>query len=102
MPYKDPEVQKANIRRLQNGKRDKMRALKESTPCADCGKYYRYYVMHFDHLGDKKFNISYRSASYGSALLADEIEKCEIVCANCHAERTYQRAAVAKVVKAPA
>lgn len=63
----------------------------KSRPCTDCGVQYPYYVMHFDHLGDKAFSIrDGRSGSYEK--LKQEMAKCEVVCANCHAERTFQRA----------
>ncbi len=67
-----------------------VRELKEKTPCKDCGKNYPFYVMHFDHLRDKKFNIGSKNSISFNKLL-NEINKCEIVCANCHAERTYKR-----------
>ena len=70
--------------------REYIKSLKEKTPCKDCGKTYPYYVMHFDHLRDKKFNIGAKTSLSKLTILA-EIEKCEIVCANCHAERTYKR-----------
>jgi hypothetical protein len=47
--------------------------------------------MQFDHVkGVKVTNISRSSMILGQLdrLLA-EIEKCEVVCANCHAERTF-------------
>jgi len=47
--------------------------------------------MDFDHLRDKKYNISNMVCSdYGVALM-EEIEKCELVCANCHRIRTQKR-----------
>lgn len=59
-------------------------------PCADCGQRYPPYVMDFDHTGDnKEFNVSARYIAT-SRLLA-EIAKCEVVCANCHRERTWVR-----------
>jgi hypothetical protein len=64
--------------------------LKEKTPCKDCNKNYPHYVMHFDHLRDKKFNIGSKT-SININKIINEINKCEIVCANCHAERTYKR-----------
>lgn len=69
-----------------------IKELKESTLCKDCGKNYPYYVMHFDHLKDKKFNIGSKTSLKKETLL-QEIEKCEIVCANCHAVRTHIRKA---------
>jgi hypothetical protein len=66
--------------------------LKVKTPCIDCTKQYPPYVMQFDHVtGIKEFNLAdnNRWTSWNRVLI--EIEKCEIVCSNCHAERTYQR-----------
>jgi hypothetical protein len=62
-------------------------------PCADCKNKYPYYCMDFDHLtNNKKFNVSqlYR-ANRKKELLKEEIEKCELVCANCHRIRTFKR-----------
>jgi hypothetical protein len=63
-------------------------------PCLDCGRSLPYYVMHFDHLDGsiKDGNVSHM-VSQGIALqkILDEIAKCELVCANCHGIRTYQR-----------
>lgn len=70
--------------------REEYRKFKESYPCADCGQTYPYYVLHFDHLDDKKYHISQRSSTKLKNLMS-EIDKCEIVCANCHAERTHKR-----------
>lgn len=67
-----------------------IKELKEKTPCTDCGKNYPHYVMQFDHLRDKKFHIGSNTHRNVSDFLL-EIEKCEIVCANCHAERTHKR-----------
>ena len=68
-----------------------VRTLKESTPCADCGKFYAWCVMDFDHVsGQKESNISTMiSNSVGLSKIKKEIEKCEIVCSNCHRIRTF-------------
>ena len=64
----------------------------KSQPCADCGQRYPYYVMDFDHLGDdKRFNISTARFRESRAAIEEEIEKCEVVCANCHRSRTHRR-----------
>lgn len=74
----------------QNKKiRDIIHAIKESTPCKDCRQSFPYYVMDFDHLQDKEFNLS-RASSFKAAM--EEISKCDIVCSNCHRIRTYKRA----------
>lgn len=68
-----------------------VRDLKEASPCKDCGKYYSYYVMDFDHLKDKKCNVSKLIADGKVRAAFKEIEKCELVCSNCHRERTHKR-----------
>lgn len=63
----------------------------KSKPCTDCGMNYPHYVMDFDHLFNKSFNISDRRYKVNTEELVAEIAKCEVVCANCHRERTYKR-----------
>ncbi len=67
-----------------------LRNLKETTPCKDCGKMYPYYVMEFDHLGDKEFILA-RPNGRSVEALQKEVNKCDIVCSNCHRERTHKR-----------
>jgi len=63
-----------------------------SHPCLDCKQSFPTYVMQFDHLPqyEKLFCIAV-GHDYGTEKLMKEIDKCEVVCANCHAERTWQR-----------
>jgi hypothetical protein len=77
---------RANVRR-----REFMRETK-SRPCADCGVQYPYYVMDFDHrVGEEKVFEMNRVSYVTLGALKREIEKCDVVCANCHRERTHQR-----------
>lgn len=62
----------------------------KNKPCADCGIQYPHYVMDLDHLGDKFRSVS-RMRSYQLDRVLAEIGKCEVVCANCHRERTQRR-----------
>ena len=71
---------------------------RKNKPCADCGIKYPYYVMQFDHLNDKEYSIASLVNYNNRAKLDREIDKCEVVCANCHAERTHQRG-VAQLVE---
>lgn len=111
VPYKDPEKRRAASRRhyAANAEDYKKRAkvhtelerervsaflhnLKD-VPCADCNGLYPYYVMQFDHVqGDKLFNLGdARRLGYSLERVWSEAAKCEVVCANCHAVRTYLR-----------
>ena len=65
----------------------------KSRPCMDCGVQYPYYVMDFDHRDGtiKSFILSDVPRATSKSLI-QEIEKCDVVCANCHRVRTHQRA----------
>ena len=111
MPYKNKADQAAASRRHYEQNKDVMIArayqfkrkligeirlylvnLKEQTPCGDCGIQYPYYVMQFDHVrGVKLFNVATHHFWSSKQVVLDEVAKCEIVCANCHAERTHQQ-----------
>ena len=79
----------------QRRKRLAIRQLLEelkSKPCMDCGMKYPTYVMEFDHrdASTKSFSVG-RADDQTSSIrrLLLEIAKCDLVCANCHRERTY-------------
>lgn len=60
-------------------------------PCADCGKEYPFYVMDLDHVrGVKMQSLSKaRWMGWSEERIKNEIAKCDVVCANCHRERTF-------------
>lgn len=89
-------TEKDNVSRRGRDKRSKLRRyvqqIKQENPCTDCGENYPYYVMDFDHLGDKSFDISRLHGKVSTIEgLQKEIDKCELVCANCHRFRTHAR-----------
>lgn len=59
-------------------------------PCVDCGNSDPV-VLEFDHLRDQSFNVSTGLACKSWAKVIREIEKCEVVCCNCHRRRTAIR-----------
>lgn len=80
---------KQNTKRTRKKARDFINNLLKENHCKDCGiKDIR--VLEFDHVrGVKSQNIS-RMINGGNCVnnLKAEIEKCDIVCANCHRIRT--------------
>ena len=62
----------------------------KNKPCMDCGILYSYYVMDFDHRNpsEKLGNLA-RMIAFSFEEILEEIAKCDVVCANCHRERTY-------------
>src|SRR5438093_12375480 len=79
--------------RSERGRRAWLRSLKEGKPCTDCGRTYPPQVMQWDHkpgfqkLGD----ITIDFWGPGREDILAEIAKCDLVCANCHAIRTFTR-----------
>lgn len=59
-------------------------------PCVDCGET-DIVVLEFDHLRDKRAAISQMIGNQELRTIKAEIEKCDVVCANCHRRRTAQR-----------
>jgi hypothetical protein len=70
-----------------------MASIKRDGPCADCGRVFPVWVMHWDHLpGYEKIGcISDLVRSRRRTLVVEELTKCELVCANCHVLRTISR-----------
>ncbi len=67
---------------------------KRNRACADCGFAGKNFpqVLEFDHRRDKKFEIGSWSKSVLSLIRVRlEMQKCDLVCANCHRMRTIRR-----------
>lgn len=81
-------------RKWERGRAEWLLSLKNGRPCTDCGGTFSPEVMQWDHLpGNAKLgNISTDFRGRSRQEVLDEIAKCELVCANCHAIRTFQRA----------
>lgn len=78
--------------RRQNRK-NFIRKFKDGKPCTDCKRVYPHYVMDFDHLPQfkKEIKIASHGTLHSEETLLKEFAKCELVCANCHRERTWKR-----------
>ena len=90
------EGQKDKTRQRSRDKRGEIKKYiqhyKQEHSCTDCGENYPYWIMEFDHLKDKLFNLSgFSTKTSNLDLIKEEIAKCEVVCSNCHKDRTYIR-----------
>ena len=67
--------------------------LKDKGVCTACGRRFHHAAMDFDHVEDnKKMSVSHMvNSGYTIKKVQLEIDKCELVCANCHRVRTYDR-----------
>ncbi len=61
-------------------------------PCVDCKNSFNPWQMDFDHRdpNEKKHDVS-SMMRRGKPQLLEEIAKCDLVCANCHRNRTWNR-----------
>jgi hypothetical protein len=66
-----------------------LNALKDA-PCMDCGVQYPPHVMDFDHR-DPTTKKGLVSQMRCHEKIVEEVAKCDLVCSNCHRERTQQR-----------
>lgn len=108
MAYKDPLDERARASRRKHYENNKEQYKRRNTearserldilrtaksvPCADCGISYPPYVMDFDHRDPKTKVKGVRVlASFSTPRLIEEMSKCDVVCSNCHRERTHQQ-----------
>jgi hypothetical protein len=85
-------------RRAQNERRQAeflvwYTSLKAGKPCADCGRTFHPVAMHWHHLPGtrKKASLGDLAKRGSRKRVLEEIAKCELICANCHAVRTFVR-----------
>jgi hypothetical protein len=85
-----PEEHKRRQHIRWKNKRDFINSLKDK-PCADCGIKYAPWIMQFDHLvrSTKEHHVG-SLVMYSKKRVLKEAAKCEVVCANCHADRSYR------------
>lgn len=94
--YKTKPYYEANKQYYKDKAKSRRLALRKmiedikSVPCVDCNVQFPSYAMDFDHR-ENKINDVARLVSNGTSLvkILQEINKCDIVCANCHRIRTY-------------
>lgn len=80
-------------RKLRNTIRQHIQDVKQGQVCIDCREDYPYWILEFDHINDDKlFTIGqFQAVTASLDKIKEEIAKCEIVCANCHKNRTHGR-----------
>jgi len=85
------EAYRAYHRKSQGKRKERITQVKLDRGCADCGYKDHPAALDFDHVtGEKLFEIGPAATRSWESIEA-EIEKCEVVCANCHRIRTYNR-----------
>jgi hypothetical protein len=90
--YKDKEVKRAVELARANEKRKALAQFKVQVGCTDCGYNKDARALEFDHLPGFTKVGTVAGLCYASwKVIWAEVAKCEVVCANCHAIRTFDR-----------
>jgi len=86
-------VKSAKHRKELHKTLEELHLYKEKNGCFDCKNRYPHYVLEFDHKPEfNKLDVVYRVLrNYGPEAAWAEVRKCDVVCANCHKIRTYDR-----------
>jgi transposase len=71
----------------------KLWQIKENSGCVDCKEMYPHWMLDFDHRPEfeKIESPSQILHKYSWEKALQELDKCDIVCPNCHRIRTYTR-----------
>lgn len=88
--YQNPSAREEAVLRLKDRRdycRIKLCKYLEDKSCAHCPENDPI-VLEFDHLQDKKGNISNLVNVGNWDVVLEEIQKCQILCANCHNRKT--------------
>ena len=94
--YLAPDGKEKVMERTRHKRReqtDKIRQYKEAVGCTDCKQKFPHYILEFDHLPgvEKLGSPNEISRKYSWEKAVQEIDKCDVVCANCHSIRTWKR-----------
>ena len=83
------ECQKQKEKKKYQDRVEQFNNYKKSLSCKKCGEN-RYYLLDFHHKNpqEKEFSISDHSRA-SLETIKKEIEKCDVLCANCHREWHY-------------
>jgi hypothetical protein len=85
-------------RRLRRKKHKEYILEKKQVPCQDCGGIFPEYCMDFHHLDEKSKSQSLKNEQksftniacrWGKNKIDEELEKCVVLCANCHRIRHH-------------
>lgn len=59
--------------------------------CKICEQSYHFSCYEFHHRNplEKKFEIGFRMLKYKMTILKEEVDKCDLLCANCHRKYHY-------------
>lgn len=91
MAYKDKEKQNEFFRKRYAANVEFVVALKLERGCADCGYAEHAAALEFDHVVPPLRGSVASQMGKSRKVILEEIERCDVVCANHHQIREYER-----------
>jgi hypothetical protein len=88
---KNIKIELQTRKNYANKQKQKYIEYKKTLSCHNCNDN-RWYVLDFHHKNDnKEFDVGNMGAGrFAWKTVLKEIEKCEVLCANCHREKHYK------------
>lgn len=88
--YKNKEKWNETTKRNHHKRREKIQELKTNLSCTKCNES-RHWLLDFHHIDPTKkdFQLS-QGERYGWEKVEQEIDKCVVLCSNCHRDFHYQ------------
>lgn len=88
---RNPEQYRTRHRQARQRKYEFLINLKATTPCKDCDRIFEHYIMEFDHVLPILHGRVMTLIRQSWHRIREELERVELVCANCHRRRTWKR-----------
>ena len=86
---RNPDIKRACNRRYQARRVERNQAflawIRSNNACHDCGQWYDPVCMQFHHVEPGKYSVT--DVHIPHTRLTEEIERCVLLCANCHCIR---------------
>lgn len=99
--HRDETQKQPNCATVKNPKKKSLTAaknllilLKDGKICMDCENPHPYWRLDYDHDPKKGKTLTIsamKNGGYTEKAIMEEIKKCDLVCANCHRMRTWNR-----------
>lgn len=93
MPYVNVQDRRDAHKKIRERNRAYVIEYLTKNPCVACGEN-DIRVLEFDHIdpSTKKHNVGRMVASqhHSIAAIQKEIDKCQVICANCHRRKTHE------------
>lgn len=91
MPRKDPTAAASYKREKRQKIKKWVDEYKLAKGCVDCGYRLHAAALEFDHILPVKHGRVAALTAHGMRIVLEEIERCEVRCANCHRIKTKER-----------